>query len=276
MRWALTVIGFATAVALLCAPWGGSKGGAIMVVGSTSVQPFAEMLAGEFAKRPDGFTVNIQGGGSTVGVRAAENGMADIGTCSRGLKPQEKLQPIAIAQDGLAIVVYPSNPVAGLSVAEVRQIFAGEITRWNQVGGPDKPIRLITREEGSGTREAFENLVMHDKAAEREYRISRKALTQESNGAVHELVKHDPCAVGYMSLGLVGNDLKALHVDGAEPTVANVVDKKYKLVRPFLFVTKGKPSDKAQKFIDYVLSDNGQRLLMKEGLVPAVSRKEKP
>jgi phosphate transport system substrate-binding protein len=150
-------------------------------------------------------------------------------------------------------------------------MFSGRIGNWKDVGGDDRPIRLITREEGSGTREAFVDLVMAagDKASSgsEEPRISRRALTQESNGAVRELVRHDPCAVGYMSLGLVGDDLKMLTVDGVEPKLEHVRSGDYKLVRPFLFVIRGKPKPSAQSFIDFVLSVKGQQMLEKEGLV---------
>jgi phosphate transport system substrate-binding protein len=122
-------------------------------------------------------------------------------------------------------------------------------------------VRVITREEGSGTRESFMKMVMHEE------HISRKALTQESNGSVKELVRHDPCAIGYMSLGLVQGELKTPAVDGALPTIEAVRAGAYPLVRPFLFVTQGPPSAKAQKFIDFVLSPEGQKMLEEQGLV---------
>ena len=202
--------------ALACGGCKDRKGGAVSVVGSTSVQPFAELLAEEYERKcpGPGHYVDVQGGGSTAGIQALANGLADIGTCSRSLKKDEAelYEPITIARDGLAIVVHPSNPITGLSLEEVRMLFAGRATNWRQVGGPDRTIRPIVREEGSGTREAFTNLVMGKE------RVSRKALVQESNGAVKELVKNDPAAVGYMSLGLVGGELKMLTVDGAAPT----------------------------------------------------------
>lgn len=269
----------------------GRRGGSVLnVVGSTSVQPFAELLSQEYQKVHPTRAVDVQGGGSTQGVQSVLEDIADIGMCSRKLKAEEaqKLQAIQIAQDGLAVVVHTSNPIHGLRLTEIRDIFAGRLTQWDdlpqwaQAGGrPKQPIRLITREEGSGTREAFTKLVMEarDKSVasgpggsgegvgHEPLRISPKALTQESNGAVKELVRHDPCAIGYMSLGLVGQDLKALDVEGVSPTIAEVTRGGYPLVRPFLFVVKGRPGPDAQAFIDYVLSAEGQRLLEAEGLV---------
>lgn len=252
--------------ALACGGCRDRKGGAVSVVGSTSVQPFAELLAEEYERKYPGKTVDVQGGGSTAGIQALADGLADIGTCSRSLKKDEAelYEPIVIARDGLAVVVHPSNPVTGLTLAEVRMIFAGRATNWKQVGGPDRIIRPIVREEGSGTREAFTGLVMGKE------RVSRKALVQESNGAVKELVKNDPAAVGYMSLGLVGGELRMLTVDGVAPTAEHVQTHKYALARPFLFVVRKtgvRPA--AREFIDYVLSPEAQKLLESEGLVRA-------
>ncbi len=236
----------------------------VNLVGSTSVQPFAELLAQEYQSRHPELNVEVQGGGSTAGIQALENGIAEIGMSSRSLTEAEKakgLVPIAIARDGLAIVVHPSNGVTGLSRQQIQSIFSGLITNWRQVGGSDMPIRPITREEGSGTREEFIKRVMG------KVRVSRGALVQESNGAVKELVRGDPGAIGYMSLGLVGGELKVLAVDGVEPSVEGIAQGKYPLAREFLFVRHGELSSDAQAFVDFVLSDDAQHLLESEGLV---------
>lgn len=276
----------AVAAAMLCVsffPWGGGGGThAINCVGSTSVQPFAEMLSQEFDLLHTGQMVDVQGGGSTAGIQAVSENIAEIGTCSRSLKDEEagKFTGITIAMDGLAMVVHKANTVDGLTRMQIRDIFRGSITNWKQVGGDDLSIRLITREEGSGTREAFVKLVMEAgaKSAAKAAagpagnkhvanRICRKAMTQESNGAVKELVKHDRGAIGYMSLGLVKDELKILAVDGVYPSLENVTTKRYPLMRPFLYVVKGTPGKGAQTFIDFTLSPPGQHLLVKEGLI---------
>jgi len=249
----------------LCTGCRREDGNTVKVMGSTSIQPFAELEAQEYAKTNSDRSVDVEGGGSTAGLQAVVEGLAHIGMCSRSLKSDEakQFQTVIIARDGLAIVVNPANPVKGLTVEQLCGLFSGKIQNWKEVGGLDGPVRPITREEGSGTRESFVGLVMG------KTRITRKALTQESNGAVKELVKGDPAAIGYMSLGLVGDELKALPVDGCEPTTDNVLSGRYKLVRPFLFVTKGAESDEAQHYINYVLSQEGQRLLESEGLIRA-------
>jgi phosphate transport system substrate-binding protein len=251
-----------------CLSWVGCKRdetGTVNIVGSTSIQPFAEVLAQEYSKKNPGRPVDVQGGGSTAGLQAVANDLAHIGMCSRSLKADEAQQftPVIIARDGMAIVVHPSNPISGMTLPQLRDLFSGRIKNWKEIGGMDGPVRPITREEGSGTRESFVNLVMGKE------RISRKALVQESNGAVKELVRGDPAAIGYMSLGLVGSDLKSLPIDGSKPTAENVLAGKYTLVRPFLFVTIGTPTPEAQGYIAFVLSPEGQSLLEHEGLVRA-------
>lgn len=244
---------------------GGKHARAVNVVGSTSVQPFAEFLAEEYmAAHPDE-SVEVQGGGSTAGLQAVANKLADIGMCSRSLTDEEAAQFVGtiIARDGLAIVVNPANPITDLSTDQLRALFSGAARNWRDVSGEDGPVRPITREEGSGTRESFTHLVMGKE------RISRSALTQESNGAVKELVKGDPAAIGYVSLGLVGTELKAVRIDHVNPTSENVIAGQYKLARPFLFITEGALRPEAQRFMDYVLSPEGQRTLESEGLVRA-------
>jgi phosphate transport system substrate-binding protein len=218
-RFAFRALVTASGLVLLCAGCQRTSGRKVSLFGSTSIQPFAEMLAERYAKKYPGQSVEVQGGGSTAGLQAAERGLADIGMCSRSLTAKESafFTPILIARDGLAIVLNPGNPVGKLSLAQLRAIFAGRVANWSEVGGKDGPVWPITREEGSGTRESFARFVMGNE------RISRRALTQESNGAVKELVKGDPAAIGYMSLGLVGKDLKAVAVEGTEPTVENVL-----------------------------------------------------
>lgn len=237
----------------------------VSVIGSTSIHPFAELLAQQYEKKYPDRKVDVQGGGSTAGLQAVASGLADIGMCSRELSPEEarEFTAIPIARDGLAIVVNRANPVGSLSVEQIRGIFSGHIRRWKEVGGADEPIRVISREESSGTRDCFVHLVMRDE------RISREALVQESSGAVKELVQGNPEAIGYISLGLVGKELKALRVDGVEPTAENVLAGRYKLVRPLLFVTKGPAAPKAKDFIDFVLLPESQQALEAEGLIRA-------
>ncbi len=260
--WLLPVLALAAAAAG-CNSSGQAKPYAhICVAGSTSVQPFAEKLAEIFMKEHSRAVVNVQGGGSSAGIFAARQGAADLGASSRELVPEEKkLIEIPIAWDGIAVVVHPTNPLTNLSVLQLRQIFQGALTDWQALGLPRHAIDVITREEGSGTREAFENLVM----AKAE--ISPGALVQDSNGSVRELVASDPYAIGYISVGLVDHRVKALSIDGTLPTPENIKSRKYELVRRFLLVARTPPEGECKTFIDFILSRPGQKVLEDEGLV---------
>jgi phosphate transport system substrate-binding protein len=242
---------------------GGRSQKDVIVAGSTSIQPFADKWAEVFMEKRSDLGVSVQGGGSSAGIQACKSGACQIGMSSRELKSDEKdLREIVIARDGLAIIVHPSNPVRGATLAQVQQIFSGDLTNWRLIGGPDKEITVVTREEGSGTRGAFQELVMG------KTRIFRGAITEDSNGTVREIVANDPYSIGFISLGLVNDQVRPLALDGVEGSEASIRAGRYKLVRPFLFLTKGEPSGTAKEFIDFVLSDEGQALIKKEGLIP--------
>jgi phosphate transport system substrate-binding protein len=234
----------------------------LCIAGSTSVQPFAEKLAEIYMHRHPGTRIDVQGGGSSAGLYAVTHGAADLGASSRELLGEEKkLVEIPIAFDGIAVIVHPSNPLTDISLAEIRQIFGGAVRNWGALKLPPHTIHLITREEGSGTREAFEHLVMGQ-----EY-ITPAALVQDSNGSVREIVAGDPHALGYISAGLVDHRVKALAIDGVLPTRENIKNHTYKLVRRFLLVARAAPAGSRKDFLDFVLGPNGQKTLEKEGLV---------
>ncbi len=242
---------------------GGRSGADLTVAGSTSIQPFADKWAEVFMEKRPGMGVNVQGGGSSAGIQACKSGACQIGMSSRELKPDEKdLHEIVVAHDGLAVIVHPSNPVRAATLFQVKEIFSGEVRSWRQLGGPGRTITVVTREEGSGTRGAFQELVMG------RTRIFKGAITQDSNGTVREIVAHDPNAIGFISLGLVNEQVAALALDGAEATEENIENGRYALVRPFLFVSRGEPTGQAREFVDLVLSEEGQEMIRKEGLIP--------
>jgi phosphate transport system substrate-binding protein len=234
----------------------------LSIAGSTSVQPFAEKLAEIYMHQHPGCRIDVQGGGSSAGIYAAEQGAADLGTSSRELVPAEKnLTEIPIAYDGIAVIVHPSNPLTNLSLKQIREIFTDQIKDWGSLGLPPHAIDLITREEGSGTREAFEHLVMQ------KHEITPTALVQDSNGSVREIVAGDPYSLGYISAGLVNDRVKAVAIDGVLPTPDHIRNHTYKLVRRFLLVSRGAPTGTCQAFVDFVLSPPGQKVLESEGLV---------
>jgi len=238
----------------------------VIVSGSTSVQPYVEILAEEYMQQHSGLEIDVQGGGSSAGIKAVEAGIADIGMSSRALKEDEQhLWSMEFAIDGLAMIVHPQNPVNNLTLNQIRDIYSGRITNWKQVGGSDAPIHLIAREEGSGTRSAFEDLVMGKD------RITPRSIVQSSNGAVRQLVSGDKNAIGFISLGIVDDTVKAIRLDGVEATAENILNGSYSLYRYFLFIAKEKPHGLAAQFIDYVLSPQGMEHLIREGLIPVTN-----
>lgn len=258
----LTAISLILTLSLLIA-CGKPENAGMIVAGSTSVQPYAEVLAEEYMIMNPDSPIDIQGGGSSAGITAAQSESADIGMSSRSLHEDElDLWQIEIAMDGLVIIVNPNNSLGDLSLDQICDIYAGEITNWSQVGGSDSGIHLIAREEGSGTRDAFTELVMG------EVEITPKAIVQDSNGSVMQLVSGDPNAIGFISLGLVNDQVKALGLDGVEAKGENIINGTYTLARPFLFVAKEEPTGRAKSFIDFTLSSEGQKILSNEGLIP--------
>ncbi|HEY0605834.1 MAG TPA: phosphate ABC transporter substrate-binding protein [Herpetosiphonaceae bacterium] len=237
----------------------------LTLTGSTSVGPFAEQLAERYEEHHPGSKVNIQALGSSAGIQAAEEGTVEIGMSSRHLEPDEEaqLQAHEIARDALAIIVHPSNQVGDLTTEQVRQIFTGQIGNWREVGGHDAPIDIVTREAGSGTYGAFEELVMDKELP------SQSALRQGSNGAVRQIIAGDPDSIGYISLGIVNETVKTVAVDHVQASTDAVMSGQYKLVRPFLFVQRKDAalSPLAQDFLSYVLSPEGQQELVQAGLI---------
>ena len=258
---AVSVVILVLAVSLISACSNLNKAG-IIVAGSTSVQPYAEVLAEEYMILHPDAVIDIQGGGSSAGIMAAQSGTSDLGMSSRILKDDEKsLWYVEIARDGLAVIMNPANPILNLTLDQISDIYSAKISDWSQVGGTKAKIHIITREDGSGTRDAFVNLVMG------ESNITPRAIVQDSNGAVRQLVADDPNAIGYISLGLVDDTVKALQLDGVAATRDNVMNGSYGLSRPFLFVALAEPTGQTKQFLDFVLSPEGQQILINEGLI---------
>ncbi|MEI8133260.1 MAG: phosphate ABC transporter substrate-binding protein PstS family protein, partial [Leptolinea sp.] len=255
------------------APAASALSGQLQLAGSTTVQPLAEKLAAEFTKANTGVKIDIQGGGTSVGITSAGDGTVEIGNASRALKDEEKkkypdLKEITIAFDGIAVVVNPNVKLDGLTRDQIRDIFSGKVTNFKDVGGPDAPITIVSREEGSGTRTAFEDLVMLAKDAngkDVKTPIFEKAILQQSNGQIRTTIATTENSIGYLSFGFLDSSIKALKFDGIEPTVANVKNNTYKVSRPLNMLTKGDPKPLAKAFIDYILSDEGQKLVVAEG-----------
>lgn len=239
--------------------------GTVSVVGSTTVQPVAQNIADEFASVEPGISVEVQGVGSSAGIKAAIDGTADIGTSSRELKEEEKSTGITehvFAYDGIAVVVNKENPVKDLDSETVKKIFEGEITNWSEVGGNDEDIIVISRESGSGTRDAFEEMMELTEEVDGATvpTLREDALICEGNGSVKASVASKTNAIAYLSLGYVDDTMNTVSIDGVVPSVETVKSGEYKISRPLLLVTNGELSEAAQKYLDYCL-DEGQKIV---------------
>lgn len=244
----------------------------VTLAGSTSVTPYAEKIAQAFESENPGTVVDVQGLGSTAGVKAANENTADIGMASRELKDEEKgmgLTEHVIAHEGIAVIVNPSNGVKDLDIESLKKIFNGEIKNWKEVGGTDENIIVVSREAGSGTRSAFDELVglEEEKGDKKLSTVSSEALIADGNGAVRQNISGKGNAIGYLSLGYLDDSVAGIKIDGIEPTTENVLSGEYKISRPFLLLTKGEVKESAKAYIDFVMSEKGQAIIEEEGAV---------
>ena len=237
----------------------------IAIGGSTSVSPLMELFQAEYEKNNSNVKITISGTGSGDGIKGAAEGTYEIGMSSRELTPMEigtGLEPLVVAIDGIAVIMNTNSPISGLSMAQIKDIYTGTITRWEQLGaaanGKTGGIAVVSREPGSGTRGAFQELV---KFADSE--LVRNAIIFDGTGAIKSAVAGNIDAIGYISLGSVDNSIKALSVDNIVASNDNVINGSYRIARPFILLTaKGVPLSAAAKaFLDWTLSDTAQNIV---------------
>ncbi|OYT53822.1 MAG: phosphate-binding protein [Candidatus Altiarchaeales archaeon ex4484_2] len=241
----------------------------ITIAGSTTVQPISNQAVEAYTAKNPNVKISVQGGGSGTGVRMVSEGSVDIGAASRDLKDSEmeatpSLVTHTIAHDGIAVIVHPGNSIEGLSLQQIQDIFAGKITNYREVGGPDMEIVVIIREEGSGTRATFEELVMDGGGVSN----SEDVLQKPSNGAVRATVSGNENAISYVGLGYIDESVKALQVDGVTPSTATIGDGSYPISRNLYYITNGQPTGEVKRYIDFVKCSEGQKIVEKEGFIP--------
>lgn len=235
----------------------------ISVSGSTSIGPLMEKEAAAYKKENPNVNIEIQQIGSSAGIKNVIGGVSEIGMASRELSDEEKSQvnETIIAYDGIALIVHPNNTATNLSIDQIKDIYTGKITNWKEVGGQDAPIVVVSRDESSGTRSAFQELV--DFTSEE---LEKSAMIADGNGSVKTTVATNKNAIGYVSFETIDSSVKALKVDNEEPTPENVLAKTYSLSRPFILVyTDSKITEAGKTFINYILSDAGQTIVEEAG-----------
>ena len=249
-----------------CSSRAGAARTELTVTGSTTILPIAEVAAEMFHEQHTDLRVLVAGVGSSAGIESVTKGTSDIGTSSRDLKPEEKslgLVDTPIAFDAIAVIVNPSNPVRALTTKQAADIFEGKITNWKDVGGSDQLIWLVNRDEASGTREAFSKIVLGGAP------FDPKSAVLPGTGQVRSVVADSATSVGYISLGFVDKSVKAVSIDGIQPTEKTVADGTYPVSRVLHFFTKGKPSGLAKQYVDFVLSSAVQSKVVRDaGFLP--------
>lgn len=240
--------------------------GSLRLSGSTSMDKLANAWAEGFMEKYPDACVTVEFVGSSAGIEAVLSGDADIGNSSRSLKREEKAEGAAenlVALDGIAVCVDPSNTVDNLTCSQLAGIYTGAVRNWSELGGPDIPMVVVGREAGSGTRDAFEEIL--GVADNCDY-----ANELDSTGAVMARVASTPGAVGYISLDVADDSVRVLSLDGVEPSVENIRTGSYFLSRPFVMVTGGEIAEQdalVQVWFDYVYSEEGQTIVEQLGFI---------
>lgn len=245
--------------------------GELVIKGSTTVLPIAQKAAEAYmAENPD-VKISLSGGGSGNGIKAIIDGTADIGNASRFIKQKEVSLavtkevypvPFRIALDAIVPVVNPKNSVNDLTTDQLKNIYLGKIKDWKEVGGTPGQIVVISRDSSSGTFGVWKDLVM------KKERVIPSALTVPSNGGIVQAVANTPGAIGYVGLGYINSEIKAVDVDGVQGTEENTLNGSFPISRGLFMFTKGWPKGDTMGFISFILSKKGQELVKDAGSIP--------
>jgi phosphate transport system substrate-binding protein len=241
--------------------------GSIDIAGGTAHIPVMNEAAKRIMMQNPRIRISVAGGGTGIGVQKAGEGLVDIGNTGRALSQEEidkfGLVSFPFAIDGVAPIVHPQNPVTALSSDQIRAIFSGQTTNWNEVGGNDAKINVYGREEASGTHEVFWGRLLN------KGEIVQTANIVQSNGAMKVAAAKDANAIGYMSIGHIDESINPLAVDGVIPSQETAVDGSYPVIRKLYMNTKGEPSPLVNAFIQYIYSDEGAEIISASGYIPS-------
>ncbi len=251
---------------------GGSSDSKIIIKGSTTVLPVAQKAVEAYSKSNTSVSISISGGGSGNGIKALIDGSTDIANSSREMKDEEiklaeakgtQIKEITVAYDMIVPVVHPSNTVNSITIDQLKAIYDGSITNWKALGGNDSAIIVISRDTSSGTYEVWHEMVM--KKAD----VKKDALLQASNGAIVSTVSQNPKAIGYIGFGYMHQAVKPLKVNGVEGTIENGKSGAYPISRKLhMYINAKKPKEQTLRFIDFILSPEGQALVKEAGFIP--------
>jgi phosphate transport system substrate-binding protein len=243
----------------------------MVIKGSTTVLPVAQAALEAYMKANPGAKISLSGGGSGEGIKALIDGSTDIANSSREIKSAEVelakskgVQPkeIAVAIDAIVPIVNPKNRVKDLTIDQLSQIYQGKIKNWKEVGGDDLQIVVISRDSSSGTFEAWGEMVLSKS------KVTPRAQMQASNGAIVQVISKNRYAIGYIGIGYINKAVKPLTVNGVAASAKTALSKEFPVSRFLYMYTNGAPKGETAKFIKFILSSEGQKLVAKEGFVP--------
>lgn len=238
----------------------------VTISGSTSVGSLIEKEAEKFKKENTGINVEINQIGSSAGIKDAINGTVEIGMSSRDLKEEEiaeGLVEVEVAFDGMAVITSKNNKIDSLKLSDVKDIYTGKITNWKDVGGEDSQIVVVSREDGSGTRDAFQEIVGYTSEE-----LYKESIIGDGSGNIKTTVAGNNHAIGFISFEYIDDSVNAVKIDDIAPIAENVKNGEYKLSRPFLLVYKEENlKENGNKLIDFILSKEGQNIVEESGLI---------
>lgn len=262
---------------------GGRYGVSMQIKGSDTIVNLIQVWAERFVADKPNMNVGVTGGGSGTGFAALMNGTCDIAMSSREIEDKERelsvkkgIDPVEfiVGLDGLAILINKNNPVNELTIDQLRDIFMAKITNWNELGGENRKIVILSRESNSGTHMFFkEHVIRHDDKNSKD-EFAPQALLMPSSQAIYDEVYQNPNALGYVGMGFINSGVKAVSVavnsdsEYVYPTSDNVMSGKYPISRPLYLYTNGRPKGMVEEFIDYALSDEGQKIVLETDFVP--------
>jgi phosphate transport system substrate-binding protein len=263
-------------IALAAGFLGAAEADKIVVDGSTTVGPIAKAFAEFYMKQNPGVNITVSESGSGNGAKSLINGSCQVATMSRVMKQNEyeaavhsEVLPIShvVALDGIAMIVHPGNPVKGLTMEQIKSIYTGKIKNWSQLGGPNVPMVIISRDTNSGTYETFETRVLKGE------KIVKTCEYVGSNGAIRQRVQSTPDSVGYVGIGFIDNSVKALPVNNVPPSPETVKNGSYPIGRPLYMYTNDYPNmgSPLYRFINLYLTRKGQEIIEEVGFIPVTN-----